>query len=166
MKIASLFTDGGSIEVPENLSAETRRRLIAEGELLLIKDEFTAARQAFIDSLPIATDEQFKEVIRCLEREVKFTKGFKPNEDFRLNEQQEAEVLNVKKVREAYCIANKDRIVGDILEDKANKLVSCKVNLSVSGVTTTSLRFRKGGKSRVPVKTAIEALKNSGSQDS
>jgi len=159
MKIHEIVNEAGVVKIPENLTPAAFDRLIAEGELMLARDQVKAARDALVATLPFATEEQAAAVIAAARHETEPPVDHKVNEDFRLTPEQVERVAEAKRLREADCIAAKDVVLMDLINDADQKMVSRRVRLSIKGVATTTLKFRKGGQAALPLADVLKALR-------
>ena len=116
--------------------------LMVAARLEAKRSEAAELRKEFIAMLPVATSEQFSKVLAAARDELEIPEGYRPNVDFKLSPAQDAELDKVKEARREFCMANKGQLVGPLLKDPTQKLVSLTVRQGKSKVTTTA-RFEK-----------------------
>jgi hypothetical protein len=120
--------------------------LSAAAKLAVAREAAKAAAEDLRKCLPFASDEQFSVVENATRHELDTEEGFRVGEDFVLTDEQQARLVLARKARRAELVGRKAELVGALVNDEAQRLVSFKVKVG-SKKTTTSCRFEKGGAS-------------------
>lgn len=150
LNAAILATIGvAEMDAAELLMLDARRTNLRE-QLAIVQKEYIA-------KLPFATDDQLAQVVLATRNETQLPEGSRLNVDFRLSQAQGQQVETARKARVAELETLRDGLMTDLMNDKAEKLVSFKVRVGAKQ-TITNLRFVRTHTVTVPAAGLLAKL--------